>query len=182
MSNEAVNTGSNSPPSALSKERFVQAFGPIYEHSPWVASRTYDATHANKSIEQLDSLTGLAQALATALKNASHDEKLQLIRAHPDLAGKAAVAGNLTNESNQEQASAGLDQCTTQELQRFHELNDAYKAKFDFPFIMAVKDSNRHLILAAFEKRIHNNVETEFETALGEINKIARLRLQALFV
>ena len=164
-------------PSQLTKEAFILQFGGIYEHSEWVAQRTFEAGCGT----QLDSLKGLSRAMSDTMDKASQEEKLALIRAHPDLAGKAAAAGTLTADSNLEQSSAGLDQCSEAELARFHELNDAYKSKFDFPFIMAVKDSNRHLILAAFESRIHNTPELEFETAIGEINKIARLRLAAFF-
>ncbi len=177
MSISPENLALGQRPSSLSKTQFVETFGAVYEHSPWVAARTHDAGLGT----QLDSLPGLAQAMADTLASANKDEKLALICAHPDLAGKAAAAGDLTDESNDEQASAGLDQCTTEELARFHQLNNAYKAKFNFPFIMAVKGSNRHLILAAFEQRIENSVDVEFDTALGEINKIAKLRLQALF-
>lgn len=164
-------------PSVLSADEFVDAFGALYEHSPWVAARTFQAGIG----PACDNLDGLAEALSNTLDKATEDEKLALIRAHPDLAGKAAAAGILTDESNDEQSSAGLDQCTTAELAQFHTLNDAYKLKFNFPFIMAVKDSNRHLILAAFERRIHHNQQDEFATAIGEINKIARLRLKAFF-
>jgi OHCU decarboxylase len=107
-------------------------------------------------------------------------EQLALINAHPDLAGKAAVRGELTASSTAEQAGAGISECTAEEFSRFTQLNDAYKAKFGFPFIMAVKGSNRHQILAAFEERIHNSPEQEFACALAEINKIALFRLQQL--
>ena len=162
----------------MSADEFVATFGALYEHSPWVAERTF-VNGLNPDCERLD---GLAEAMSQTLRAATRQEKLALIKAHPDLAGKAAAAGTLTNESNDEQSSAGLDQCTPEELARFHELNNAYKAKFEFPFIMAVKDSNRHLILAAFEKRIHNSTENEFNTAIDEINKIARLRLKPYFL
>jgi len=100
---------------------------------------------------------------------------------HGDLAGKAAACGTLTNESTDEQSCAGLDHCSEEELSRFHHLNNAYKAKFGFPFIMAVKNSNRHLILAAFEQRINHSQAEEFATAIAEINKIAHLRLKPFF-
>lgn len=164
-------------PSTLSFDQFMESFGGIYEHSAWVAQNT----HTNSMGTQLDTLDGLAAAMASNMEQADRADKLMLIRAHPDLAGKAAAAGTLTQESNVEQSSAGLDQCTPQELAKFHDLNHAYKAKFDFPFIMAVKNSNRHLILAAFEQRIKNSLNKEFDTALNEINKIARLRLQTYF-
>ena len=168
---------SHNVPSRMTGEEFVNAFGALYEHSPWVASRTFNAGAS----KHWDSLDGLAKALSVTLENATNDEKLTLIRAHPDLAGKASVAGSLTAESEDEQSSAGLDRCSSEELKRFHSLNDAYKTKFEFPFIMAVKDSNRHLILAAFEQRIGNSYADEFATAIAEINKIARLRLKPYF-
>jgi len=155
----------------------MQAFAGLYEHSPWVAERTFQAGIS----DHMDTPESLSEVLASTMLQASKQEQLELIRAHPDLAGKAAARGSLTEESNTEQSSAGLDQCSSQELADFHRLNDAYKAKFDFPFIMAVKNSNRHKILAAFEQRLEHDTETEFKTALTEINKIARLRLQAVF-
>jgi 2-oxo-4-hydroxy-4-carboxy-5-ureidoimidazoline decarboxylase len=102
-----------------------------------------------------------------------------LIKAHPDLAGRAAIAGELTEASNEEQASAGIDQCSPEEFARFQDLNERYKAKFDFPFVMAVRKSNRHEILVAFETRLSNDPDDEFEQAIAEIHKIARLRLAA---
>jgi OHCU decarboxylase len=105
---------------------------------------------------------------------------LALIRAHPDLAGKAQVAGDLTVDSETEQTSAGLDRCTPDEVENFQTLNGQYKEKFGFPFVMAIRDSNRHEILAAFKSRLGNELQTEFETAISEIHKIAALRLQEL--
>ena len=165
-------------PAALTKEALVNQYGSIYEHSPWVAERCW---HAGLD-EQHDDVQVLAASMAAVLAKATDDEKLQLIRAHPDLAGKAAKQGTLTSESTDEQASAGLDQCTESELERFQTLNDAYKAKFDFPFIMAVRGSNRHKILAGFEERLPNDYDTEVARALAEIDKIALLRLEALAV
>jgi OHCU decarboxylase len=108
---------------------------------------------------------------------AAKDQQLALICAHPDLAGKAAIAGKLTVASTSEQSGAGISECTAQEFQRFTQLNDAYKEKFGFPFIKAVKGSDRHQILAAFETRIHHLAEVEFAQALEEINKIASFRM-----
>ncbi|MGI9415116.1 MAG: 2-oxo-4-hydroxy-4-carboxy-5-ureidoimidazoline decarboxylase [Hyphomicrobiales bacterium] len=163
-------------PAAMSRTDFVSMFGGIYEHSPWIAERLWDLglgdAHSNVS--------SIHSALAAVLDAASRDEQLALIRAHPDLAGKAAVRGELTEASTSEQSSAGLDQCTAEEFERFQTLNTAYKEKFDFPFILAVKGKNRHDILEAFETRIGNDTDTEFITALGEINKIALLRLNAM--
>lgn len=163
-------------PSRLSREDFVKVFADIYEHSPWVAEKAFELGQ-DSSIDEVD---GLHQRMADLLLSARHDVQLALINAHPDLAGKAAVRGELTESSTSEQAGAGIHQCSAEEFARFTELNDAYKAKFGFPFIMAVKGSNRHQILAAFEERIHNSPEQEFARALAEINKIALFRLQAL--
>ncbi len=154
---------------------FVNRYGGIYEHSPWVAERVQRLMGGTDVDSEL-----LARLMADCVDNASTETQLELIRAHPDLAGKAQVAGELTADSTDEQSSAGLDQCTAEEFERFQSLNTAYKAKYDFPFIMAVRESNRAQILAAFASRIENDYNTEFETALQEIHKIARLRLAAL--
>ena len=163
-------------PSRLSRADFVNVFADIYEHSPWVAEKAFDLG-LDASVDTVD---GLHQRMADILLSASHETQLALINAHPDLAGKAAIRGELTASSTAEQAGAGIGQCSAEEFARFTELNDAYKAKFGFPFIKAVKGSNRQQILAAFEERIHHSVEQEFQTALAEINKIALFRLQAL--
>nr|WP_298147526.1 2-oxo-4-hydroxy-4-carboxy-5-ureidoimidazoline decarboxylase [uncultured Pseudomonas sp.] len=163
-------------PSRLSREDFVKVFADIYEHSPWVAEKAFDIG-LDASVDEVD---GLHQRMADVLLSASFSAQLALINAHPDLAGKAAVRGELTASSTAEQAGAGISECSAEEFARFTELNDAYKAKFGFPFIMAVKGSNRHQILAAFEERIDNSPEREFARALAEINKIALFRLQAL--
>nr|WP_315405750.1 2-oxo-4-hydroxy-4-carboxy-5-ureidoimidazoline decarboxylase [uncultured Pseudomonas sp.] len=163
-------------PSTLDRAAFVAAFADIYEHSPWVAEKTYDLGQ----LHELDQIEALHQRMSDILLSADHASQLALINAHPDLAGKAAVQGELTESSTNEQAGAGIHQCTAEEFARFTELNDAYKARFQFPFIMAVKGSNRHQILASFEKRIHNSVEAEFKEALAQINLIALFRLQQL--
>jgi len=153
---------------------FIARYAGIYEHSPWVAERV-----ASIAAEPVDT-ERLAVLMADCVDNAATDKQIALIRAHPDLAGKAQVAGELTAESTEEQASAGLDQCTKVEYERFQALNDAYKEKFGFPFVMAVRDSSREEILAAFSARLQNDFELEFETALTEIHKIAHMRLSAL--
>ena len=163
-------------PSQLSREAFVAAFADIYEHSPWVAEKAYDLG-LDSSVDQIETLH---QRMSDILLSADHASQQALINAHPDLAGKAAVQGQLTEASTHEQAGAGIHHCTSDEFQRFTELNEAYKAKFKFPFIMAVKGSDRHQILAAFETRIHNPADVEFKCALAEINKIALFRLLQL--
>lgn len=176
MTNSPSSKQFQEAPASLTIDAFVNRFGGIYEHSPWVAERAYklglDERHT--------SITELANTMASVLESASHNEKLDLIRAHPDLAGRAAIQGELTADSCDEQSNAGLNQCTSEELARFQQLNDAYKAKFDIPFIMAVRNSNRHQILAGFENRMENDRDTEFNQALSEINRIALLRLNAL--
>ena len=162
--------------SEASKATFVKAYGGIYEHSPWVAEGAWAARKG----ESLDTLNGLHAAMASALASASETKQMKLICAHPDLAGKLAVAGELTAASKSEQAGAGLDRCTQEEFEEFQRLNAAYKEKFGFPFIIAVKSHDRHSILAAFRARLNNDRETEFRTALEEINRIAFFRLAEL--
>ncbi len=160
-------------PSSLGRDDFIASYGGIYEHSPWVAAAAWDAGLSGRE----DTVAGLAAAMARALDAAGTDRQLALIRAHPDLAGKAAVAGELTDDSSSEQASAGLDQCTPEEFQRFQQLNEAYKARFRFPFVMAVRGQSREAILAAFRRRLQNSPEEERQTAIIQINRIALLRL-----
>lgn len=155
----------------MSRDEFVARYGGIYEHSPWVAETVYDEGQAGGD---------LADRFADCINNASREQKLALIRAHPDLAGRAAVAGALTEASAGEQQSARLDCCTPEEYERFRSLNDAYRKKFGFPYVMAVRGKDRDEILAAFAARIGNDPETEFQTAIAEIHNIARLRLEAL--
>ncbi|WP_191486519.1 2-oxo-4-hydroxy-4-carboxy-5-ureidoimidazoline decarboxylase [Pseudomonas sp. FEN] len=163
-------------PSTLSRADFVRTFADIYEHSPWVAEKAFDLGQD----AGLDDVERLHQRMSEILLSADHASQLALINAHPDLAGKAAVQGQLTAASTHEQAGAGIHQCSSEEFQRFTELNEAYKAKFKFPFIMAVKGSNRHQIIKAFEARLHNPLDSEFQCALAEINKIALFRLLTL--
>ncbi|MBN0987786.1 2-oxo-4-hydroxy-4-carboxy-5-ureidoimidazoline decarboxylase [Amphritea pacifica] len=163
-------------PSQMSRESFVSTFGDIYEHSAWVAEQVFDQGIDSRC----DEIAALHGRMAKILLESDKQSQLDLINAHPDLAGKAAIAGELTESSTSEQAGAGISECTAEEFARFTQLNDAYKAKFGFPFIMAVRGSNRHQILAAFEERIHNNPEQEFSRALQEINKIAQFRLEAM--
>lgn len=163
-------------PRDMSEEEFVRCFGGVYEHTPSIAAKTWqddlDATH--------DSVDGLAKALASTADNFSREDLLTLINAHPDLAGRAAVAGELTPESTSEQSGAGIDQCNAEEFARFEAFNERYKRKFGFIFIMAVKGSNRFQILENFEQRLENDADEEFERALQEIHKIARLRLREI--
>jgi len=158
----------------LNKDAFVDRFGGVYEHSPWIAAEGW------RSCKHAASAADIAAAMAAIVDEADADAKLTLIRAHPDLAGKLAMAGELTNASSAEQASAGLDECSKAEYAQFQRLNAAYIARFDFPFIMAVRDCTRGEVLAAFATRVNNAYEREFATAINEIHKIARLRLEQL--
>lgn len=156
------------------EQDFVSRYGGIYEHSAWVAERA--APYA----VGLDDVARIGQIMADCVDNASAERQLELIRAHPDLAGKAQLAGELTDESSEEQSSAGIDQCSAEEYERFQSLNSDYHEKFGFPFVMAVRGSSRAEILAAFERRLNNDYVDEFETAVIEIHKIAQLRLHAM--
>ncbi|ODT82961.1 MAG: OHCU decarboxylase [Pelagibacterium sp. SCN 64-44] len=163
-------------PSQLEKDEFVSRFGSIYEHSPWIAERAWEAEMGPAN----DSALGLGFALRCQFRMASPDERLGVLRAHPDLAGKLAAAKRLTAESTAEQASAGLDALTDAERARFTELNAAYVEKFGFPFIIAVRDNTKASILAAFETRIANDAKEEFAAACAQVERIAQLRLDAI--
>ncbi len=164
------------PPSRLDRAQFLQLQGRVYEHSPWIAEKLWDAGLKPAH----DEIEGLHRDLAAIVDAAPRDKQLALLNAHPDLAGRLAMRGELTAESTSEQAGAGLDKCSPEEFRRFTELNDAYKAKFGFPFILAVKGKRRVDILRNFEQRIHHAPDVEFRTALGEVHKIALLRLRDL--
>jgi 2-oxo-4-hydroxy-4-carboxy-5-ureidoimidazoline decarboxylase len=155
---------------AASEAEFVAALGDIYEHSPWVAK-------AASGKRPFAALAALNEAMTAVVSAASADTRLKLIRAHPDLAGKAARAGTLTADSTNEQASVGLDRLTDVEFARFHKLNDAYKAKFGIPFIICVRRHSKDSILAQFERRLAHGEVDELGSALDEIFRIAALRL-----
>jgi chitin deacetylase len=161
-------------PSQMAPARFIERFGGIFEHSPWIAERA----HALELGFAHDSATGLHNALARMFRSATADERLSVLQAHPDLAGKLAAAKRLTPESSAEQASAALDALTDAERAAFDALNTAYVAKHSFPFIIAVRDNTKDSILAAFQTRIAHDTETEFTTACAQVERIAELRLK----
>lgn len=163
-------------PSRMARDEFVQRFGSIFEHSPWIAERAFELELGPAH----DSAGGLHNALCRAFRSASETERLGVLTAHPDLAGKLAQAKRLTEESTKEQASAGLDALTDAERTRFTELNTAYVEKFGFPFIIAVRDNDKASILKAFETRIANNRDQEFQTACKQVERIAWYRLHDL--
>lgn len=160
-------------PSKLSREEFIDIFGGIFEHSAWIAERAFDSELGPAN----NTAVGLHSALAFHFRDASEEERLGVLKAHPDLAGKLAAAKRLTAESTNEQASAGLDALTDEERTRFTELNESYTSKFGFPFIIAVKGLKKEQILEAFETRINNTRDVEFDTACKQVERIARLRL-----
>ncbi len=160
-------------PSQTPRGLFIEVFGDIFEHTPEIAARA----HAAGLTSAQDTASGLHTALIAHMRNMKQDEKRALIMAHPDLAGRLALAGALTVDSAREQGSVGLDRLTPEELARFTDINERYKARFGVPFIMAVKGATKEAILAAFERRIHNDADTEFAEALAQIERIALLRL-----
>lgn len=162
-------------PSQLGREAFIASYGDVYEHSPWIAAQSWD----QGLDERHDTPAGLAARMREQVEAASPEAQLQLIRAHPDLAGKAAVADALTADSRAEQAGAGLDRCTPAEFARFERLNAAYRERFDFPFVIAVRGLDRHAILDAFEARLKHAPDEERRTAIEQIHRIALLRLES---
>ncbi len=151
---------------------FSGAVGEAFELAPWVA----EAAWANRPFV---SVTALHEAMMGAVRSASRERQLDFLRGHPDLAGKAARSGTITGESKSEQSSVGLDSLSEAEFARFHRLNDAYKTKFGFPFIVCVRRHTRDSILAQFERRLGHDAATEFSAALMEIFYITRLRIAA---
>ncbi len=163
-------------PSEMDKDTFIARYSGIFEHSPWIAARACDLELGPAH----DSAIGLHNALTRMFRAATEAERLGVLKAHPDLAGKLAAAKRLTAESTGEQASAGLDALTEAERARFTDLNTQYVAKHGFPFIIAVRDHTKASILAAFETRITNHRATEFATACAQVERIAELRLKAI--
>jgi OHCU decarboxylase len=154
----------------MNEADFVAVVGPVFEHSPWIAQRTYPK-------RPFDSVATLHAKMCDTVRVADESEKLGLIRAHPDLVGKMAREGSLTRESTKEQAAAGLTVLSQREIALFDQYNAEYHERFGFPFIICARENKKDAILAAFPVRLKNNVGQEIDTALAEIYKIARLRL-----
>ena len=155
---------------AADEAGFMAALGDVYEHAPWVAQ-------AALKQRPFATLVALHAAMMDAVRAAPPEQRLTLIKGHPDLAGKAARAGTMTVESKAEQASAGLDRLSEAEFAQFHRLNHAYREKFGMPFIICVRRHSKDSILQQFERRLQNTMSVETKTALGEIFRIAALRL-----
>lgn len=157
----------------VTRDDFIATFGGVFEHSPFIAERAFDAGAISEPL----TVSSVHAALAEQFRKASAAERLGVLRAHPDLAGRLAVAGELTMESRREQSGAGLDRLSPEQFARFTDINSTYTEKFGFPFIIAVTGLTKEDILAAFEARIANDRETEFSTACTQVEKIARIRL-----
>lgn len=155
---------------AMDQAAFTGALGGIFEHSPWIAEQAWER-------RPFSSVDSLLETMLEVVSDAGEGPQLELIRAHPDLAGKAARAGALTEHSTREQSGVGLDRLSDEEFDRFHRLNDAYKDRFGFPFIIAVRDHTKDSILAAFETRLQNDRPAEMQEALRNIGLIAAFRL-----
>ncbi|NVO57136.1 allantoinase PuuE [Rhodobacteraceae bacterium B1Z28] len=161
-------------PSQMGREEFVSVYGGIFEHSAWIAERAFDLELGPAH----DTAGGLHNALTRMFRSASDAERLGVLTAHPDLAGKLAKAKRLTSESTSEQASAGLDALTDDERETFTELNQRYIENFGFPFIIAVRDHDKASILQAFQRRIEQDRDTEFAEACRQVERIAEFRLR----
>ena len=157
----------------LSQGDFIRLIGPVFEHSPWIAELTW----AKRPFE---SVAALHRALCETVLAADESKKLALIRAHPDLAGRAARAGTLTPASAREQAIGGLDRLSAEEAALFDKYNREYRERFGFPFVVCARQNKKEAILAGFERRLTHSREQEIEAALAEIFKIADLRLRDL--
>jgi OHCU decarboxylase len=160
-------------PSEMSRETFVTKFGSIFEHSPWIAEGAFELELGRTH----DTAIGLHNALCRIFRSATEEQRLGVLTAHPDLAGKLAQAKSLTAESTSEQAAAGLDFLTEDEKATFTKLNTEYVTKHGFPFIIAVRDHNKASILDAFNRRIKNDRDTEFKEACKQVERIADFRL-----
>ncbi len=156
--------------SAMREAAFVTALDGIYEHSPWVAATAWQW-------RPFTNAEAVAEAMRRAVREATAEAQLGLIRAHPELAGRAAVQGELTPDSAREQSGAGLDQCSPEEFARLTELNRAYGERFGFPFIIAVRGHTRASVIASMEKRLRHTPDEERAEALRQIDRIAALRL-----
>ena len=158
---------------ALDRAGFVAALGGVFEHSPWIAERAFAA-------RPFASVDALHRAMLHVVDSATRDEQLALIRAHPELAGRAMIRNEMTSDSTKEQSGAGLTNCSPDEYRRLVALNERYNAKFGFPFILAVRGYDRAGVIAEFARRVERDPDTEFDEALKQIARITKLRLDAM--
>ena len=155
------------------KDEILSSFGSIYEHSPWVAEILYD-NHLGDKEESITTIRELFELMKNIVESSSDDKKLALLRVIPDLCENIS---NMTNASQEEQSRAGLQCLTEGEKDTFLSCNKAYKAKYGFPFILAVRNASKYTVLSAIRARVHNAKEVEFITALKQVHKIAWMRL-----
>jgi len=160
----------------MTRESFVARFGGVFEHSAWIAERAWDEGKIGLPLKA----KAVHSAMCDVFGVASREERLGVLQAHPDLAGRLAMSDGLTAESKSEQAGAGLDQLSPEEHARFTELNDRYMSDFGFPFIIAVKGHTKNTILSAFEERVGNSIDEEFEVACAQVERIAGFRIADL--
>jgi 2-oxo-4-hydroxy-4-carboxy-5-ureidoimidazoline decarboxylase len=158
---------------ALDQDDFVKALSVLFEGPPWIVAQAWQT-------RPFTSLEHLHQVLCAVMYNAPVEQQVALLRAHPDLVGRAALAGTLTPASTSEQATAGLDRLSPEEIAAFSRLNQAYRDRFGFPFVICARENKKDSILAGFGARLHNSREQEIEIALGEVAKICWLRLRDL--
>ena len=156
----------------LSKSEFIKVFANIFENARWIAEELYNQKPFN-------SFEDLCSKMLNIFENTAKENQLIILRAHPDLTDKIKI-GSITSDSHKEQTNAGLDQCSKQELKEFKNLNDKYKKRFGFPFILAIKGKNKSDILSEFKKRILNSIDDEFNEAIMQVSKIAKLRLNEI--
>jgi len=167
-------------PSRMKEHDFIACFSGVYEHSPWIAKAVWQKGSERGLGADQDTAEQISQVFQSVVDDSSEQTKLALLNAHPDLAGKLAIAGGLTADSKAEQADAGLGSCSAEEFADFNHLNDRYKTKFGFPFILAVRGYQIAEILDIFRDRIENDTTTEFQEALSQVHRIALLRLREI--
>ena len=164
-------------PGQMDKSEFMALFSSVFEHSPWIARTVWDSGLDGSH----NTATGLHQSFREVIRQSGREEKLALLRAHPELAVEVVSDEQLTESSQREQRGAGLDRCSPEEFSEFRKLNASYREKFGFPFIMAVKGCNRHDILDAFRARLENTGDEEFKAAVEQVIRIGRFRIDNLF-
>ena len=161
----------------MDKQAFLETFAGVFEHSPWITEKVW----ARGLDEQHDTAAGLHQAFCQVIQESGQQAQTDLLRAHPDLAVGIAGKDSLTEASRKEQQGAGLDQCSAEEFSAFQQLNETYRERFGFPFIMAVKGHQRRGILETFRHRIKSNPDDEFQTALEQVMRIGLFRIESIF-
>ena len=164
-------------PNHMDKTEFMVTFGGVFEHSPWIAEAVWDTGLTGRH----DTAAGLHQSFREVIRQSGREEKLALLLAHPELAVGIASDEQLTESSQREQRGAGLDRCSPDEFSEFRKLNAAYREKFGFPFIMAVKGFNRDDILESFRARLENTGDEEFQAAVEQVIRIGQFRIDSLF-